>query len=282
MNDESMEPQNIKPFLRQFDLSGKVALITGGSRGIGRCIALGLAEAGADVVLTARKSADLEAAADDISRIGRRVLVIPANMRYLTELDKVLEVAVSKFHRVDILVNNAATNPVYGSLFDIDEKAWDATLELNLKSCFFMSRAVSKLMLETGGGSIINIASEAGIRPFVGLGAYSISKAGLIMLTQVLAEELGQHNIRVNAIAPGFVRTTFSKAVWGNPQMVNEVESNIAVGRIANPEEIVGTAMFLASEASSYINGQTIVIDGGHFASVRPLLSMMAQIGKKE
>ena len=136
-------------------------------------------------------------------------------------------------------------------------------------------------MRNKGGGCIINIASEDGIRPFVGLGVYSISKAGLIMLTKVLAEEWGQYYIRVNAIAPGFVRTKFSQAVWDNPKMIAEVESNIAIGRIAEPEEVVNTALFLASEASSCITGQTIVLDGGHFASVKPLLAMMTQTGKK-
>jgi NAD(P)-dependent dehydrogenase (short-subunit alcohol dehydrogenase family) len=262
----------------KFNLAGKVALITGGSRGIGREIALCLAEAGADIVLMARKPLDLEKVAQSIMKIGRRVLTVPANIRNLSEIDSVVKAAVDEFHRIDILVNNAATNPVYGSVFDIDEKAWDVTLGLNLKSCFFMSQAVGKLMRERGGGSIINIASEDGIRPFVGLGVYSISKAGLIMLAKVLAEEWGQYRIRVNTIAPGFVRTRFSQAVWDDPKTVAEVENNIALGRIAEPEEIANTALFLASEASSYLTGQTIVLDGGHFASVKHLLAMMKTV----
>ena len=282
MTNESEAAGSSPNYLSKFNLAGKVALITGGSRGIGRGIALCLAEAGADIVLTARKPPGLEEAAQVVTKIGRRVLTVPANIRNLSEVDSVVKTAVDKFRRIDILVNNAATNPLYGSVFDIDEKAWDVTLGLNLKSCFFMSQAVGKLMLDRGGGSIINIASEDGIRPFVGLGVYSISKAGLIMLTKVMAEEWGQYHIRVNAIAPGFVRTKFSQAVWDNPKMVEEVESNIAIGRIAEPEEVVNTALFLASEASSYITGQTVVLDGGHFASVKPLLSMMAQGTKKE
>jgi dehydrogenase/reductase SDR family protein 4 len=154
----------------KFSLAGKVALITGGSRGIGRGIALCLAEAGADIVLTARKPPDLEEAAQEVNKIGRRVLAIPANIRNLPEVDSVVKKATDKFHRIDILVNNAATNPLSGSVFDIDEKVWDVTLGLNLKSCFFMSQAVGKLMRDKGGGSIINIASEGGVRPFVGLG----------------------------------------------------------------------------------------------------------------
>jgi dehydrogenase/reductase SDR family protein 4 len=271
-----LEARRSSPTLSsKFSLAGKVALITGGSRGIGRGIALCLAEAGADIVLTARKPPDLEEAAQEVTKIGRRVLAISANIRNLSEVESVVKTATDKFHRIDILVNNAATNPLYGSVFDIDEKVWDVTLGLNLKSCFFMSQAVGKLMRDKGGGSIINIASEDGIRPFVGLGIYSISKAGLIMLTKVLAEEWGQYHIRANAIAPGFVRTKFSQAVWGNPEMIAKVESNTAIGRIAEPEEVVYTALFLASDASSYITGQTIVLDGGHFASVKPLLAML-------
>jgi NAD(P)-dependent dehydrogenase (short-subunit alcohol dehydrogenase family) len=188
---------------------------------------------------------------------------------------------VAEFGHIDILVNNAATNPVYGSVFDIDEKVWDVTMGLNLKACFFLSQALGKLMREQGGGSIVNVSSEDGVRPFVGLGVYSISKAGVIMLTKVLAQEWGQYNIRVNAIAPAFVRTRFSQAIIENPKMIKEVENNTTLGRIAEPEEIVNTALFLASDASSYMTGQTVLLDGGHFASVKPLLSMMMQITKK-
>ena len=268
-----------KSFLDKFRLWGKVALVTGGSRGIGRSIALGLAEAGADIVLAARKLPDLEETAQEITKLGRRALAVSANIRHLPELDNLVNKAVGEFHSIDILVNNAATNPVFGSVFDIDEKAWDVTMGLNLKGCFFLSQAVGKVMREKGGGCIINVASEDGIRPFVGLGVYSISKAGVLMLTKVLAEEWGQYNIRVNAIAPAFVRTRFSQAVWGNPLMVKEVENNTALGRIAEPEEMVNAALFLASEASSYMTGQTIILDGGHFASVRTLLSMISKKG---
>ena len=262
-----------RAFLNKFSLEGKVALVTGGSRGIGRQIALGLAEAGADIVLAARKQPDLEEVAQEITRLGRRALPLSTNVRQLPELDSLVERAVTEFHRIDILVNNAGTNPVFGSVFDIDEKAWDVTLGLNLKGCFFLSQAVGKVMKNAGGGSIINISSEGGIRPIVGLGVYSISKAGVIMLTRVLAQEWGQYQIRVNAIAPGFVRTKFSEAIWGHPGLAKEINNNTALGRIAEPEEIVGATLFLASEASSYMTGQTIVLDGGHFASVGPFLS---------
>lgn len=264
-----------KSFLDRYRLLGKVALVTGSSRGIGRSIALCLADAGADIVLTARKVPDLEAVAHEITRMGRRALVVSANIRHLSAIDDLVKKAVSEFHQIDILINNAATNPVLGSVFDIDEKVWDVTMGLNLKACFFLSQAVGKIMLKKGGGSIINISSENGVRPFVGLGVYSISKAGLIMLTKVLAEEWGRYNIRVNAIAPAYVRTRFSEAIWNNPRIVKVVEDNTALGRIAEPEEIVDTALFLASEASSYITGQTVVLDGGHFASVGTLSTLI-------
>jgi len=264
-------------FLDRFCLQGKVALVTGGSRGIGRNIALGLAEAGADVVLAARKLPDLEEVAQEITNMGRRALPVSTNVRHLPEIDNLVKKAVDEFHGIDILVNNAGTNPVFGSVFNIDEKAWDVTIGLNLKGYFFLSQAVGKVMRERGGGSIINISSEEGIRPFVGLGVYSISKAGVIMLTKVLAEEWGQYNIRVNAIAPGFVRTKFSEAIWNNPLMAKEIENNTALGRIAEPEEIVNAALFMVSESSSYMTGQTITLDGGHFASVRSFLSLVTK-----
>jgi NAD(P)-dependent dehydrogenase (short-subunit alcohol dehydrogenase family) len=262
-------------FLKRFQLTGKVALITGGSRGIGKAIALCLAEAGADIILASRKLPDLEETAQEISQTGRKILTVPSNVRHLTEIDNLVKKSLEEFNRIDILVNNAATNPVFGSVFNIDEKAWEVTIGLNLKGCFFLSQAVGKIMRDKGGGNIINISSAEGVRPRVGNGVYSISKAGVIMLTQVLAQEWGQYNIRINAIAPGFVRTRFSKVVLDNPELFAEIQKNTALGRIAKAEEIANAALFLASEASSYITGQTILIDGGHFSSVRTMLRMI-------
>jgi len=258
----------------KFRLPGKVALVTGGSRGIGKAIALGLAEAGADVVLASRKLPDLQVVAQEISQMGRRALPVPANVRHLPEIDNLVKKSIEEFGRIDILVNNAGTNPVFGSVFNIDEKAWEVTIGLNLKGYFFLSQAVGKIMRDKGGGTIINTASAVGIRPDFGLGIYSISKAGVIMLTQVLAQEWGQYNIRVNAIAPGFVRTKFSEAMWRNPVTAKESANNTVLGRIAEPEEMVNAALFLASEASSYMTGQTLVLDGGHFSSAGSMLSV--------
>lgn len=260
----------------KFRLHGRVALVTGGSRGIGRAIALSLAEAGADVVLASRNLPDLEAVAHEISQKGRKALPVSANVRHLAEIGNLIKKAVDEFGRIDVLVNNAGTNVVFASVFSIDEAAWDAILGLNLRGYFFLSQAVGKVMRESGGGSIINVTSVDGIRPRIGAGCYSISKAGIIMLTQVLAQEWGQYNIRVNGIAPGVVRTRFSEALWGNRVIRERTEDSAALGRIGEPEEIGGAAVFLASEASSYMTGHTIIIDGGHFSSVRTLLSTIA------
>jgi NAD(P)-dependent dehydrogenase (short-subunit alcohol dehydrogenase family) len=255
-----------KSSLEKFQLAGKVALVIGGSRGIGRAIALGLAEAGCDVALVSRKLPDLEAVAQEIAGLGRKALPIPANVRNLGEIDGLVSKAVSEFGRIDILVNNAGINPVFGSVFDIDERAWDGIIGLNLKGFFFLSQAAGKIMKDKGGGSIINIASVSGLRPDMGMGVYCISKAGIIMLTQVLAQEWGQYNIRVNTIAPAIVKTRFSESIWSDPELREKTIENISLGRIADPEDIVGAALFLASEASSYMTGQTLVLDGGRFA----------------
>jgi NAD(P)-dependent dehydrogenase (short-subunit alcohol dehydrogenase family) len=267
---------NKNQFMDKFQLPGKVALVTGGSRGIGRAISLGLAEAGADIILASRKLTALEMVAHEISQMGRKSLPIAANIRHLEEIDNLIEKATAEFGRIDILVNNAATNPIFGSVFDIEEKTWDVTLNLNLKACFFLSQKIGKMMRgNSKGGSIINIASEDGIRPRIGLGVYAITKAGLIMLTSVLAEEWGQYDIRVNALAPGVVKTRLSEALWKDPLVQEKTKDNTALARIAEPEEMVGTALFLASDASSYITGQTILLDGGHFSSVNSLLSLI-------
>ena len=258
-------------FLDKFLLSGKVALITGGSRGIGRAIALGIAEAGADVVIASRKLPDLEAVAKIISQMGRKAVPVSANVRYLPDIENLVKRTMDEFGHIDILVNNAGANPVFGSVFNMDERAWETTLGLNLKGYFFLSQAVGKIMKDKGGGSIINVASEDGIRPRIGVALYSISKAGVIMLTQVLAQEWGQYNIRVNTIAPGIVKTKFSEALWDDDVIRDTTLDSTSLGRLAEPDEIVGAALFLAAEASSYMTGQTIVLDGGFSSHVRTL-----------
>ncbi|UCD84392.1 MAG: glucose 1-dehydrogenase [Deltaproteobacteria bacterium] len=250
-------------YLEKYHLKDKVAIITGASRGIGKAIACGFSEAGAKVVLASRKIADLEKVAGEISAAGREVFPIAAHNGKLADLENLVSKTIEKFKNIDILVNNAGTNPVFGPVLNCDEPVWDKIFEVNLKGYFFLSKEVTKYMAEKGGGSIINMASVAGHRPTPGLGVYSISKAGVIMLTKVCASEWASLKIRVNAIAPGLVQTKFSQALWDNEVVMEEVKRRMPMQRIGQPEEIVGAALYLASEASSFVTGQTLVVDGG-------------------
>lgn len=248
--------------LDEFSVKGKVALVTGGSRGIGKAIAIGLAKAGADVALVSRKLPDLEEAAKEIRGLGRKSLAVAAHVGRTEEISNLVSKVKEEFGRIDILVNNAATNPTMDQAIDIDERAWDSIINLNLKGLFFISQAVARVMRDKGGGKIINIASMEGIRPSI-LPIYSISKAGAIMATKVMAHQWAQYNIRVNCIAPGLVKTRFSEALWSNPDILQGAMSGTPMKRIAEPEEMVGAAIYLASDASSYVTGQILSVDGG-------------------
>jgi len=243
-------------------LENKVALVTGGSRGIGRAIALGLAKSGADVIVTSRKIADLENVAEEIKVLGRKSLAVATHIGRLEEMKNLVEKAKAQFGRIDILVNNAATNPSMAAAIDIDDRAWDSIMNLNLKGLFFLSQAVARQMKDQGGGKIVNVASVAGISPDI-LPVYSISKAGVIMATKVMAQQWAIYNIRVNAIAPSLTKTKFSEPLWSNQDILNIAMSRTPLGRPAEPEEMVGAVIFLASEASSYVTGQVLAIDGG-------------------
>lgn len=249
--------------LDKYRLDGKVALITGGSRGIGKAIAQGFAEAGADIVIASRKLPDLEEVAKEISTTGRRCLPIAAHAARKEDIDNLVNKTMAELGRIDILVNNAGTNPYFGEVINAEEWAWDAIMNLNLKGYFLLSQAVAKIMIKQGSGCILNVASAAGIRPFPGLGLYSVSKAGVIMLTQVLAAELGKYNIRVNAIAPGTTKTRLAQALWQTPEISKRIIEHTALERIGEPEDMVGAAILLASNASRHITGQTITVDGG-------------------
>lgn len=267
------QEEKFESLAQKFRLDGKVAIVTGGSRGIGRAIALGLAEAGADVVLTSRKLPDLETVAAEVKELGRKALPVAANIRHLEEHKGVVQAALNEFGRIDVLVNNAGTNVVYSSLFDLDEKAWDVTMALNLKSVFFLSQRVAALMKERGeGGSIINISSDSGFRPYPGMSAYSISKCAVQHLTAVFAQELGPYNIRCNCIAPSVTRTRLSQALWDDADNLRRKEMNTSLGRIAEPIEMAGAALYLASDASSYMTGQTMLIDGGEYSMIQDAL----------
>jgi NAD(P)-dependent dehydrogenase (short-subunit alcohol dehydrogenase family) len=245
-----------------FSLSGKVALVTGGSRGIGKAIAVGLAKFGADVAVTSRKLPDLEEVATEIRGLGRRSMAVATHVGRMDEINNLVPQVKDKLGRIDILVNNAATNPTMDQAIDIEERAWDSIMNLNLKGLFFLSQAVARLMKEQGEGKIINVASVAGITPDI-LPVYSISKAGVIMATKVMAQQWAQHNIRVNAIAPGLTRTRFSEALWSNPAVLQAATERTPLQRVAEPDEMVGAVIFLASDASSYVTGHVLVVDGG-------------------
>src|SRR4030042_484476 len=245
-----------------FSLKGKVALVTGGSRGIGKAIAVGLAKAGADVALASRKLPDLEEVAKEIKGAGRKSLAVATHVGRLEEINNLVTKVKEEFGRIDILVNNAGTNPTMDQAMEIEERAWDSIMNLNLKGLFFLSQAVAKLMKEQGGGKIINVASAAGIPPDI-LSAYSISKAGVIMATRTMAQQWAQYNIRVNAIAPGLTKTRFSEALWGNQDILQGALLGTPLRRVAEPEEMVGAVIFLASDASSYVTGQVLPEDGG-------------------
>jgi dehydrogenase/reductase SDR family member 4 len=244
-------------------LSGKVALVTGGSRGIGKSSALGFAKAGADIALVSRNLPDLEKVAEEIRGLGHRCIAISAHLGRMESIEKVALEVEKEFGRIDVLLNNAATNPTMATAMDTEEAVWDKIMSLNLKGVFFLAQAVARRMKEHGGGSIINVSSVAGIRPDPGLPAYSISKAAVIMATKAMAMEWGKLNIRVNAVALGLFKTHFSEALWNDKKIAATWMSGNPMGRFGDPEEIVGTMVYLASDAASYVNGAVITVDGG-------------------
>lgn len=244
-------------------LKGKVALVTGGSRGIGEAIALTLADAGADVVVASRKQADLDVVAGKIKAMGRKGMGIAYHNRDAETIKVLVDTVMKEFGRIDILVNNAATNPGMGLLVDMDEKMYDQIMVTNLKGYTILSMLVGKVMQKQKSGNILNITSVGGVAPDIGLGLYCISKSGIGMLTRAMAKEMGEFGIRVNAIAPGVVKTKFSQALWSNEELIKQELSHTPLRRIALPEEIGRIALFLVSEASSYMTGQILVADGG-------------------
>lgn len=255
--------------ISQFSIKGKIAVITGGGRGIGQAIAFAFAKAGAKVVLTSRKVQDLEATANEIRSFGGEAYPLPAHLGKMEEIRKMIDAVMAKYGRIDILVNNAGASPAKGSVLECDERLWDKLMDINLKGAYFISQAAANIMVKQGGGKIINIASIDGHRPEPGLSIYAISKAGIRMLTKAFASELIRYNIQVNTIAPGPISTKMFRSNWEflppeDAKKVKEmVEKSLPTGRIGDPDEIAGAALYLASDASSYTTGAEILIDGG-------------------
>ena len=255
--------------LSQFSLAGKVALVTGGSRGIGEATALAFARAGADVAVSSRKLPELERVAAQVRALGRRSLAIEAHAGRMEQLAPQIERVTRELGRIDILVNNAGTS-FNAPAIEMDEKAWDSVMNLDLKGLFFLSQAAARAMRTQGtGGAIINIASVSGLRPQVPTAHYSIAKAGVVMATKALAVEWAEYGIRVNCVAPGGIETKLFNAIFSvfpdaqAKKVKDGVASRIPMKRIGEPREIADACVFLASNASSYMTGETLVVDGG-------------------
>ncbi len=245
-----------------FNLSGKTAIVTGGGKGIGRVIALGLAKAGANVVVCSRTKAEIDAVAEEIRKQGGRALSVVTDIMINEQLENLVGAAISEFGRIDILVNNAARSYLRG-LLDLREDGWDKIFHTNVKAVWLLSRMVVPKMIEQKGGRIINITTVGADKAEAGMSAYGASKAALKHLTRSMAKEWAQLGINVNAVAPGFTRTDFSKPIWSSPELEQVISKLIPKGKIAEPEDIVGAVLFLASDAASYITGITIYVDGG-------------------
>ena len=247
-----------------FDLKGKVALVTGGGRGIGKAIAFRLAEAGANVVIASRKMENLEAAAREFSGLAGKTIALPCHIGKAEDIERLVKESEERVGPIDILVNNSATNIGQGPALEVTDDMLAKMVEINVLSAVRLIRLVVPRMIEREtGGSIINVASIAGLRPQAGGLLYSFTKAGLIMMTRTWALEFGKHNIRVNAIAPGLIKTDFSEYFWKNEEYVKRIESTQPIPRVGTPEEIGGIALYLASNESSFVTGQTFVVDGG-------------------
>jgi len=248
------------------DLNGKVALVTGGSRGLGKVIAMAMAEKGATLAVCGRKQENLDQLVADFGQKGREVAAFRANVGSSEEMNGLFQALQARFGRLDILVNNVGMNILTPSVAAADEALWDKIIATNLKGTFLASRGAVPLMRQTGKGKIINISSIAARKAAMGMGIYCVAKAGVEMLTRVLAVELAQDRITVNAVAPCVVRTQFSQPFWSNESLLKQIAAGIPMGRIAEPEDVVGTVLYLASNLSDFTTGEVITVDGGSMA----------------
>ena len=246
-----------------FDLSGKIAVITGSSKGIGRAIAEAMAQAGAKVVISSRKEDKCRAVAESIVADGGEAIAIPCNIGHKVQLQDLVDRTIEAWGRIDILVCNAAVNPYFGPMAKIPDDAFEATLQRNVQSNLWLCNMAIPQMAERKDGVAMIISSVAGFRGDGMLGAYAISKAADFQLARNLAVEWGASNVRVNCIAPGLIRTDFARALWENPETYEKVVRACPLGRIGEPEDIAGAAIFLASRAGSFVTGETLIVDGG-------------------
>ncbi|MBS3756688.1 MAG: SDR family oxidoreductase [Desulfobacterales bacterium] len=248
-----------------YGLEDRVFVVTGGSRGIGLEIARELLDQKAMVVICGRKQENLDAAKEEL-RGGDALLAVPAHVAKEEDIERLFDSAVEKFGRIDVLVNNVGMNLPAGGLVDTETGTWRKIIESNLTGTFMCSRKAGKIMRNQKGGKIVSITSVAAHKASPGLNVYGIAKAGIEMMTKNLSAELASDNIQVNAVAPGMVRTDFSKPFWSNQEVHDMVVKDIPMGRIAEPEDVARVVLFLASDGASFVTGQTILVDGGAMA----------------
>ncbi|HMV59864.1 MAG TPA: SDR family oxidoreductase [Agitococcus sp.] len=247
-----------------FDLSGKIALVTGASRGIGQAIAELLAQHGAHVIISSRKAESCQVVVDNIINAGGSAEAMACHIGEMAQIEAIFAQIEAKHGRLDILVNNAATNPHFGSIVDTDVNAFQKTVDVNIRGYFFMSSYGAKLMAKNGGGAIVNVASVNGVIPGLFQGIYSITKAAVMSMTQAFAKECAGMGVRVNALLPGFTDTKFASALVKNEQIVKSVLQHVPMNRIAQPNEMAGAVLYLVSPAASYTTGVCLNVDGGY------------------
>lgn len=247
-----------------YDLTGQVALVTGGTRGIGRAICVALARQGAHVIVSSRKAAAVDETVAALRASGASADGMPSNVGRLEEAHALAAETLARHGRVDILVNNAATNPVFGAVEDTSPEAFAKIMDVNVRGPFELAKHLLPAMKANGRGAIVNMSSIGGLAPERGLGIYSVSKAAIISLTQVMAKEWGKYGVRVNAICPGFIKTDFSQVLWSNEAVMGDVLANQPIARLGTPEDIAELTLFLASPAASFVTGSVYLADGGY------------------